>query len=257
MNQKNIYKFSYDYLIEISKDFLSKEKVDSFINQTDAANLNSLSDVYEILLVILQDFQMYPKVINYADREADIKEAIHFPDLKYCAALKPEELASCFINKYNAKGKMCWVRYCKGVVSGAKYLSQFKDLEDFKNVCDSFDANEVTREAYALFLQTKIDNMGFAIACNWLKELGYMNYPKPDVHMKDICFALDFIDQKKNDIDCFEAMLLVAKQCGIEPYKLDKVWWLICSGNYYRYNIQLPNPQKNKAIFINKLKEQF
>ena len=92
--------------------------------------------------------------------------------------------------------------------------------------------------------------MGFAVACNWLKELGYVNYPKPDVHMKDICYAFGLIDSKKRDIDCFEAMIRVANECEVEPYKLDKVWWLICSGNFYRYDIQLPNPQKTKNDFL-------
>ena len=95
--------------------------------------------------------------------------------------------------------------------------------------------------------------MGFAIACNWLKELGYVNYPKPDVHMKDICQALGLINGKRTDIDCFEAMVKVARECNVEPYKLDKVWWLICSGNYYRYNIRLSNPQKNKTDFLDKI----
>ena len=69
--------------------------------------------------------------------------------------------------------------------------------------------------------------------------------------MKDICQTLGVIDENRTDIDCFEAMIKVARECKVEPYKLDKVWWLICSGNYYRYNIQLPNPQKNKTEFLN------
>jgi len=253
----NIYDFSYSYLLDISKDYLSREKIDNFIEHPDAPDLKSLSDVYEMLLVVLQDFQMYPKVINYSERKKEIKETINFPDFEHIAKLDLYELSELFIKKYKSRGKMCWIRYCKGIISGARFLSQFKDLDDFLTVCDSFDSNDVTREAYALFLQTKIDNMGFAIACNWLKELGYFNYPKPDQHMKDICCALGTISQKRKDIDCFEAMLNIAKQCGVEPYKLDKVWWLICSGNYYRYRIQLPNPKRNKALFLGKLSEQY
>jgi len=252
---KDIYNYSYNYLINISKDYVSKEKIDLFINNSDLKIINSLVEVFELLLVILQDFQMYPKVINYSKREKDIKDFIHFPDIKYCASLDPIKMSEYFISKYNSNSKRCWLQYSKGIISGAKYLSQFNNFNEFKIISDSFDSNDMTREAYALFLSSKINNMGFAVACNWLKELGYKNYPKPDVHMKDICHALKLIDDNKNDIDCFEAMIHVSKECNIEPYKLDKVWWLICSGNYYRYNIQLPAPQQNKCDFISSLNE--
>ena len=207
-------------------------------------------EAYNLLLVILQDFQMYPKVIKYRDREKEIKEKIGFPELNKVKGLNPIDLSNYFIKKYNSNSKKCWLQYCKGIVSGARFLSQFKDYYDFKNTFDSFDKNNTTREAFALFLQSKIDNMGFAIACNWLKELGYKNYPKPDVHMKDICYAFGLIDENKNDIDCFEAMCKISDVCNIDPYKLDKVWWLICSGNFYRYNKQLLNSKKNKVLFI-------
>lgn len=253
MDNRNIYQTSYDYLLKISKGVVAKEEIDFFIDQCDGNNISSIEDAFELLMSILQDFQMYPKVIKYNERKNDIKEAIHFPNLNFCTNLDATELSQYFIKKYNSNSKVCWYRYCKGIISAAKFLSQFKDYNEFKSVCDSFDSNDVTREAFALLLQTKIDNMGFAIACNWLKELGYINYPKPDVHMKDICQALGLINEKRTDIDCFEAMVKVARECNVEPYKLDKVWWLICSGNYYRYNIQLPNPQMNKTDFLDKI----
>ena len=257
MKVKDIYKFSHDYLVKVSDGAVGVTDIDKFINTQDAPNCKSLSDVFEMLLVILQDFQMYPNVIKYHLRQNDIKEAIHFPNLEFCSRLNSDELANYFIEKYNSNSQRCWQRYCKGIISGAKFLSSFSNYDDFNKTLNSFDLNIVTREAFALFLQTKIDNMGFAVACNWLKELGYVNYPKPDVHMKDICCAFGLIDSKKKDIDCFEAMIRVANECGVEPYKLDKVWWLICSGNYYRYNIQLPNPQKTKNDFLSLIKVEF
>lgn len=253
MELKNIYKFSYDYLVQISKNVVSEEEINNFISEVDAVQCDNITEAYDMLLAVLQDFQMYPKVIKYAEKKDEIKAFIHFPDLNYCAGLVVEELSNHFINQYNSNSKRCWLQYSKGIISGAKYLSQFKNCDEFKKACDDFDSSDTKREAYALFLSTKIDNMGFTTACNWLKELGYKNYPKPDVHMKDISYALGLIDKKKRDIDCFEAMLKIARSCNVDPYKLDKLWWLICSGNFYRYNKQLKNPQKNKKNFINLL----
>lgn len=56
---KDIYKFSYNYLLEISKDIASKEEIDDFINTVDAIHCTSISEVYDVLLAILQDFQIY------------------------------------------------------------------------------------------------------------------------------------------------------------------------------------------------------
>lgn len=119
----------------------------------------------------------------------------------------------------------------------------------FFSTFDSFDKSDMTREAFALLIQSKIYNMGFALACNWLKELGYYKYAKPDRHTKDVCKALRLISSD-NDIECFEAMMKTAQEAGVEAYAVDKVWWLICSGNFYRYEIQLPNPRQRKAKFL-------
>lgn len=256
MKIRDVYSFSYDYLVKLSDGIVTQQEIDDFINSTDIAKIKNLGDVFGMLLVMLQDFNMHPNVIRYHEREKDIKNEIGFPDIGKIATLDPEVLAQKFINKYNAKGTTAWKRYCKGIVSGAAFLNNFKDYKEFKKVCDSFDENDMTRESFALFLQTKIDNMGFAVACNWLKELGYRNYPKPDTHMKDICLALGLIDSKQNDMECFETMTKIARKCGVDPYKLDKVWWLICSGNYYRYKKQLPDPTKNKEVFIDSINNE-
>ena len=250
MTHSSIYSFSYEYLLKISNEIVSKEEVDDFINNPDVTSCDSIEKAYEMLLIILQDFQMYPNVINFRARSEDIKAKIRFPDVSYCANMDPKELAEYFIEKYNANGKRLWNNYCRSIITGATFLCKFEDYSEFKKTFDEFDTNDLTREAFALYLQTKIFNMGFALACNWLKELGYNNYPKPDVHMKDVCEALGLIDSNKTDIDCFEAMTKVARECNVDPYKLDKVWWLICSGNYYRYDKKLPHPQSNKEEFI-------
>ena len=81
-----------------------------------------------------------------------------------------------------------------------------------------------------------------------------MNYSKPDTHMKDICLALGMIKDKNDAVGCFRAMNTVAEAGHVEPYRLDKVWWLICSGNFYRLNKKLDNPRLNQERFLSLLK---
>lgn len=78
--------------------------------------------------------------------------------------------------------------------------------------------------------------MGFALACDALKELGYTEYPKPDRHMKDILSGLGLCG--KDEIEVFETLVGMANTLGITPYRLDKVLWLVSSGNFYLEGVQ-------------------
>jgi len=254
MKLNEVYEFSYNYLVEISKDYVTKEQINDFISNPDTRNCSTFEDAFELGMAILQNFRSLRNVIKFAERKEDIKKEIRFPNLDDISKLDPVELSNVFIKKYNANGKCDWVNYCKGIVSMAKFLNGFKSYDEFKALCNLFDTNVISRAAFALYLKERIHNMGFAMACNWLKELGYSSYAKPDTHMLDICIALGVIEEKKQLLDCFEEMDRIATLGGVTPYKLDKVWWLICSGNYYRYKIQLPKTYKED--FITKLKNK-
>lgn len=86
METKDIYKFSYDFLVKKAEGYVTKEQIDAFISESDVQECN-MASIYEILLNILQDFNIYPNVIKFEQRKEEIKKIIHFPDLKYCASL--------------------------------------------------------------------------------------------------------------------------------------------------------------------------
>ena len=258
MDLKAVYEFSYDYLVAKAEGILTKQQIDDFISTPDTKGMHSITEAYELLLAILQDFNRYPSVIKYAVRKDVIKEILHGYDMNYISKLDPEDLMYTFKKHFQFDRDLMWLRYSKGVITGAQFMLRFKDYSEFKSVLDSFDVNDMTREALVLLLSRKIFNMGFALACNWIKELGYYRYAKPDTHTTSICKALGLIKENDDDLACFEAMARVAKEANIEAYKLDKVWWLICSGNFYRYNVMLPEPgHRLKTEFLSVLKEHF
>lgn len=252
---KDVYEKSHAYLIKEAKPFgITKEMIDDFISNPDVPECDNIASAFELLLVIMQDFNMYPNVIKFAERKSSIIRILNDGDLKYISSLNEGALLNEFKKEFKFDRDIIWKKYCKSIISGASFLLGFSDDNDFKHTFDSFNINDMTREAFALFLSRKIYNMGFAIACNWLKELGYYKYAKPDTHTKDVCKALGLISDE-DDIACFEAMLKVANEAGVEAYQVDKVWWLICSGNFYRYGIKLPNPMQRKDRFLQMLKE--
>ncbi len=257
MNLKDVYDFSYQYLLNMASGDLTKAQIDEMISCPDVnPEQITIQSAYELMLSMLQDFSRYSNVINYKSHSEKIKDILHDYDLSFISTLDPSNLLGRFKKEFEFKKDTMWMRYSKGVVSGAKFLIKFKDHDEFISTLNSFDQSDMTRIAFALYLSSTIDNMGFAVACNWLKELGYSNYAKPDTHTKDICDALG-LASKKNDIDCFEAIGKVAREAGVKAYSVDKVWWLICTGNFYRYNIKLPTPAKTKKVFISELQQRF
>jgi hypothetical protein len=126
-----------------------------------------------------------------------------------------------------------WPKYCQTILSSAKFLSRFSSAEDFYNWVDFFDKDERARPALPMLLAQEIDGFGFALACDFLKELGYENFSKPDVHVKDILYAIGLSPYGVSDYEVFKAVARVARNVGVTPYNVDKVFWLIGSGYFY------------------------
>ena len=71
--------------------------------------------------------------------------------------------------------------------------------------------------------------MGFQLACNFLKEIGYNNYAKPDTHTIAILFETGAA--KSRDIyEVFKTMVRMARVIKESPAVIDYLLWLIGSG---------------------------
>jgi hypothetical protein len=126
-----------------------------------------------------------------------------------------------------------WPRYCRSVLSGARFLSQFSSADDFYEWVDIFDEDERARPALPLLLAQEIEGFGFALSCDFLNGLGYENFSKPDVHVKDIFGALGLCPQGAGDYEVFRAVARVARNVGVTPYNADKLFWLVGSGYFF------------------------
>ncbi|TJX13473.1 hypothetical protein E9840_09535 [Tissierella creatinini] len=144
-----------------------------------------------------------------------------------------------------------WRKWSKSIMDAAKFMCNFKDVNDFKNFVNLFDYNLPTRTALPLLISSKISGIGFALACDFLKELGYTNYPKPDVHLIQVFVEAGL--SSKDPISVFEAIVRMSDDCKeidpeVTPYKIDKIIWLICSGKFYIDEISVGS---HKEEFIN------
>jgi len=143
-----------------------------------------------------------------------------------------------------------WVVFTKGALDGARFLSKFKSGNEFRSSIDFLAKNEALLTAAPLMLSHEIFGFGFALACDFLKESGWSQYSKPDVHIKDILKRTGFSDG--TDLDTFKSVLTIAKNVNQTPYTVDKVLWLIGSGELYNVGIKFKTNRDEFIKYYNK-----
>ena len=251
LDQKT-YALAKDYLLSLNG--VTLEMLDRYLFVS--VRLNSLADIYKHLLDTAQNANMGPKVISQA-----IGGINRLENLLY--GFEPVKVVEKYGDNWKAvlndiivqlkpKGKIrqsprsLWPRFCKSITSGAAFLSQFNNVSDFYKWVDFFDQDDRARPALPMFLSYEIDGFGFPLACDFIKELGYLNFGKPDIHLKKIFVALG-LSSVEDDYQVFKAIIRVAKNVEVTPYNVDKLFWLIGSGNFYFDKI---NTGQNRNKFI-------
>ncbi|BCO09284.1 hypothetical protein GF1_16600 [Desulfolithobacter dissulfuricans] len=102
-----------------------------------------------------------------------------------------------------------------------------------------------------MILEAEIYGIGFPLACDFLKELGYINYGKPDVHIIEIFEAIGLVEKGASNYQILKAITRIAKNINVSVYNVDKLFWLIGSGYFYNH-IQAGNKGK-----VGRMKEAF
>jgi hypothetical protein len=129
-----------------------------------------------------------------------------------------------------------WPHYCQTILSAAAFVQQFGTAEDFFAWVDFFDHDDRARASLPMLLSHEIEGFGFALSCDFLKELGYVGFPKPDIHLRDIFTALGLCQKGDDDYQLFKAIVRVARNANVTPYNADKAFWLIGSGYFYDHH---------------------
>jgi thermostable 8-oxoguanine DNA glycosylase len=189
---------------------------------------------------VLYDFNPKEVVKEYAKNSA----------LKLLEKIKNELKPS---GKIREKG--LWPQYCQSVIDAAYFLDRFSCVEDFYKWADFFVNDYRAKAALPLMISLEIAGIGFPLACDFLKELGYTEFGKPDVHLKGIFKNLGLLTETnatKEDYETIKIIDRIATKNNITAYAVDKIFWLIGSGNFYKTNKKIG---KQKENFLNWLKE--
>lgn len=254
-----IYKAAYDYLLQIVPEKITTDCLqDYFVG--DSRDFSSLQDVFIQLLHSAQNYQRMTNVIKFDQRREEMKDILYGYDFQKVKEMEVDDLYQILKKKYNASGKdskqNSWYKWSRSVIDAAKFMNEFKDMEDFKLFVDRFAYNLPTRMALPLLIEKKISGIGFALACDSLKELGYLDYTKPDVHIKEVFYQIGVCD--KEDSTVFEIIDRMAVECkeidaSVTPYKIDKILWLICSGKFYKDGVTIGQHRDELITHINEI----
>lgn len=226
-------------LKEVGVDNIEKYyKVES---KLDLANLSpdvTVPAVFGRLIGSIQNRSMMPNVIKYWDYKDDVFDKVlkhHEPTAVLKAYHTAEELYKAIRENWKDKKplekelKGLWKQWCEGVLSAAKFLAQFTNTGELRQAFDCIYNNNWTRPALPALLAMEISGIQFTLACDFLKECGY-DYPKPDVHVTDV---FEHIIGTRDTYSVFKAVIQYAAELQMSAYQLDKMIWLVCSGNFY------------------------
>lgn len=235
---RKAYQLGMSFLLSKKKKGITKEILDRYLYCENKSRPNSIPDIYRRMLESAKNASMTSGVIGDIEKLRSVlfnfnpaKVIVKYPDW--------ETLFSEMVTSVNPPGKMrsgkrsIWPRFCRTTLSLASFLMQFPSAADFYSWCDKFDKDSRSRLALPLLLDKEIDGYGFALACDFLKENGYQNYGKPDVHIRDIFEGLELCRQKISDYNLLKIIIRIADNVGVSPYCVDKLFWLIGSGFFY------------------------
>lgn len=260
MDKLNRYKFVFDsakkFLDEIiaTHPNLNSSILKKYLQHE--SKFDDLSDANCRLFITLTNRNMMTSVIGFNKRKMEMQSIL----FKY----KPQEILATYknadellekfkgqFNLQNVGGKRnLWRQFSKGIISGSTFMASFRDKDDFDSFIKTFTRNKYTKAALPMLLSKEIQGFGFALACDFLKELGYRDYPKPDVHLIRIFYNLG-MSKTSEPYEVYKSIVEMAEIVGEDAYTVDKILWLISSGRWYLDNIKVGG---NRDKFIKSIK---
>lgn len=265
MTDQEIYSSAIDFLLSSGK--VTREDLNRHLS-SEHQKPEDLKIIYKRLCISAQNKQMSTRVIGTAIGGIENMKKVLFdfdPNKVADAYSKSDssKLLGKIIAELSPNGQIrttnrsLWPQYCQAVIDSAHFLKTFSSAKKFYRWADFFANDTIAKPALPLMISIEIAGIGFPLACDFLKEIGYEQYGKPDVHLKEIFKALNIIDPLekstiKQDYSTLKAIDRISISNNVSPYAVDKIFWLIGSGDFYKSNKQIGGQRKQ---FIAKMTE--
>jgi hypothetical protein len=235
----------YFHIKRVSKEYghtISNKTIDYYLELEPKKS--SIKELYKEFIRTLQNSNMMPNVIDF---EALKKGAF----VNYnCLRIVNEygNNSSKFLRvlkKQNPRVKprsRLWRRFAGGVLDGAKFLLQFRNIRDFARY---LKPHATLGPESALLLAESIGSgcirgMRLALAMDFLKNSGtkLSGYcVKPDVHLLKTFPQLGFVDPKLKgrelEVETIRVVHSLSRSSDYSCFAIDKLFWLANSGDFY------------------------
>ncbi len=261
-NYRTFYSRLWEYLL--SQEGVSKTIIQQHLKPERGKNA-TLDEIYHRLCISAQNRQMSNRVIGGSIGGIDNMSGIlHKFNPKLVAQKYGFEDSTKLFTTINKKlkpnGKMrdnnngIWSKYCTTIIQGAHFFNQFEHSRDFYKWANYLSKDYRSLTALPLYISSQIDGIGFALACDFLKEIGFLQYGKPDVHIKKILLGAGFLstNSKKHDHESLSVMSAIAKANETTAYNVDRLLWLIGSGVFWKSNLKIGRHADSFLKYINK-----
>jgi hypothetical protein len=268
---KELYQEAYAFLLKF--EGVTMKLIEAqLLPEPKRTKPDGLNLIYEAILESAQNLQMSPNVIGKSISGekgviGPLREILFEFDpkktqAKYGACSAEElfgEIRPRLIQPPRDGKNSLWLRYCKTIISASAFLSQFQNHHEFYKFIDTYYDDDKIRPFLPMLLSFEIDGLGFALSCDVLKEMGYVKFGKPDTHTKDILIQLGLlgaVPKTSSKADYFSLRLLerIAKSNDTTVYAVDKLLWLIGSGDFYLGKLKIGSKKKEFIEFMKRKK---
>jgi hypothetical protein len=240
---KKVYQLAKEYLPSKNITGVTSALIEKCLNPLSLSPKPASKEaIYQRILESAQNANMKAGVIGRAiggvEKLSSVLEGFNAKAIIDRYADDGEAVLDDIVKKLKPAGKVrrtsrgIWPHYCQTILSAANFIEQFSSASDFFSWVDFFDKDERARASLPMLLSREIKGFGFALSCDFLKEMGYVEFPKPDVQLRYIFTGLSLCPEKSDDYLLFKAVIRVARHAGVSPYNADKVFWLIGSGYF-------------------------
>lgn len=241
--RKQFYSVSFEYLIKQLPEARAMEIMAEHLDLEDASQTHvTLNKLYEGLLISAQNVQGKPnqigraiggigqlaRITNDFDPSWVVEHYRSSDEIfeQVLAVLKPS-------GRVNREPRGVWPKYCRTMFTAARFFSQFESGQDFYICANRLYSDIRSQDALPLWIAHHVDGVQYALACDFLKEKGFLDYGKPDVHVKDILKYVGLCAHNASEHEFQAEIRAIAKAIGKTAYHVDKLIWLLGSGNFY------------------------
>jgi len=241
-----MYNEAKRFLLENTPEEVTEDILEYYLDtHNKATDTMTINEIYSRLLESAQNANMKAGVIGRSIGGVENlgKVLFGFDPTKVLAEYNnnTEYLLDTIVSELKPAGKIrrtpksIWPIYCKTIVSAAEFISQFTTAQDFIEWSNYFYNDKKSFAALPLLLEAEIYGIAFPLACDFLKELGFVDFGKPDVHIIEQFEALGLIKEKSSNYQVLKAITRISEHVGVSAYNVDKVFWLIGSGYFYHH----------------------